>query len=186
MECGADVEDRTLGFGDTSLHLVAPYLLPGRSAEVAQRAADLVQLLVEYDADEAVKNCSRETPADLAGIGHLFGKRGPFDQPGGLTRGQLLLLNAPVEKAWRRRRLLVLCRAHPNRVQLTLQDAKKEAAFLLRVRSEEEIIQLVWPDIWRRRMSRRERAARSSLKGALARLLALEEEGLFRKIVGFL
>lgn len=200
LNMGADVEDRTLGDGDTCLHLVAPELRPrpGQAAvEDAETAADLVELLLEWDADESAKNYSRETPADVAKAGHLFGTRGPYDDQLGLNRGQLLLLNAPREKAWRRRKLLVLCRTHPTRVRLTLRDAESVIDRILderlpgldRINAQartfaqhsEHLTRAVRR--WRKSQNIR---IRQSLPGALARLMDLREEELFRRIVGYL
>lgn len=143
LKLGANVDDCTLGEGDTCLHSVAPYLCPrpGQAVdENTETAADLVELLLEWGADETAENysCPRKTPADLAKVGHLLGTPGPYNDQLGLTRGQLLLLNAGREKAWRRRGLLVLCRTHPNRVRLTLQDAKRHVDWFLGGKSQEE------------------------------------------------
>lgn len=142
LELGADADDRTLGERETCLHLVAPELCPrpGQSVEDAEAAADLVKLLLEYDADETARDYTspRETPADFAKVGHLVGLHPPYDEQLGLTRGQLLLLNTPREKAWRRRKLLVLRRAHPNRVRMTLREKKREIDWLLSGRSPED------------------------------------------------
>ena len=164
---------------------------PDRSVEVTETAADMVELLLEYDADETEENSNGKTPADLAEVGHLVDTPPAYDEQSGLTRGRLLLLNAPREKAWRRRKLLVLCRTHPNRVRLALQDARREINWLLAGRSPDEANSLgEWFGLTLReernwRKSRRIGASRT-LKGALARLMDLEEEELFRKIVGYL
>lgn len=72
---------------------------PGRSVEVTETAADMVELLLEYDADETEENSNGKTPADLAEVGHLVDTPPPYDEQSGLTFGRLLLLNAPQRKS---------------------------------------------------------------------------------------
>lgn len=85
----------------------------------------------------------------------------------------------------------MLCRTHPNRVRLALQDTRREINWLLAGLSPDEAnflgewFGLMWRGERNWRKSRRIRARRT-LKGALARQMDLEEEELFRKIVGYL
>ncbi|CAM9705622.1 unnamed protein product [Ectocarpus fasciculatus] len=105
LQLGAEVNAQT-EYGETALH---------NAAEVAGRpgSVQVVDLLLRWGADETIVSKQGEMAADM--IGTRMGHR---TVPGDEERVRSLLARAPAERAWRRRGLLVLCRVHPNRLQL--------------------------------------------------------------------
>ena len=93
-----------------------------------------------------------------------------------------LLANAPADRAWRRRGYLILCRAHPDRVQQSqvISDTRHaDAARRPRRRAKQA----------RERGGAGDGGVDESAGGdwavVVARALQLQEEGIFRTIVGF-
>lgn len=104
LKHGADINARD-GNGLTSLHAAA--------RQAGKRgAAEMVDLLLRLGADETAA-CFFGTPADI--VGHSAASE---DEVGGVERVRRLLANAPAERAWRRRGLLVASRARPQMVVL--------------------------------------------------------------------
>lgn len=95
-------------FGMTPLHLAA--LNAGR-----QGAAETVDALLRSGADETIKNADGVVAADI--VGEWVDEQDRVAEDFELV--SKLLKNAPADRAWRRRGLFVLYRAHPDRVQLT-------------------------------------------------------------------
>ncbi|CAN0427256.1 unnamed protein product [Ectocarpus sp. 8 AP-2014] len=95
LQRGAPVNFRSYG-GRTPLHRI----MNRRSC-----VASVVDLLLRWGADETMKDERGKTPADyLARIRNL--------DPAVAERVRHLLVNAPIDRAWRRRGWLVMLRAH--------------------------------------------------------------------------
>lgn len=174
LKHGAAVSPLTAA-GDTPLHWVTEYAgMPG--------SAETVAVLLRWGADETMQNAHGHTPEEKLGL-NLDESEVVEEE---VERVKMLLRRAPAERAWRRRGLLVLCRAHPDRVQLTRHHRR---------RSTEDSIRTSAP---KTRSRARKAAAEAggagheqgceggSLSRAVGWVLGLEEEGLFRTIVGYL
>ena len=90
--------------GDTPLHFAAQWA--GKDG-----AAELMDFLLRSGSDETASNTNGERPGDVVG---QLGFRHWFN----VERAHSLLATAPVDKAWRRRGLLLLCRARRNKGEL--------------------------------------------------------------------
>ncbi|CAM9091022.1 unnamed protein product, partial [Hapterophycus canaliculatus] len=102
LKRGADVNVRRSS-GYTPLHFAASHAgMPG--------TADMVDLLLRWGADETIATRSGRTAADLIRR-RLSNEVRPTDEA---KRVEKLLANPPADRAWRRRALPVLCRAHPG------------------------------------------------------------------------
>lgn len=95
---GADVNARD-GHGQTPLHIVA-------AAAAKPGSAAAVDFLLRWGADETVTDNYGRTPDELVVDSDV-------DDP--TKHVQELLANARVDRAWRRRGMLVLCRAHVDK-----------------------------------------------------------------------
>eukprot|EP00752_Nemacystus_decipiens_P006479 g5833.t1 len=105
LKLGAEVNAQT-DDGETALHLVA-------DRAGTQGSVKMVELLLRWGADETIA-CSRgKTARDLANTCRIFN-----EVPGDDKRVLALLARAPADRAWRRRGLLVLYGAYPDRVRL--------------------------------------------------------------------
>lgn len=72
----------------------------------------MVDLLLRWGADETIVDRTGETAFDILGmVEEVNGLAGDAE------RVRELLANAPINRAWRRRGYLVLCRSHPDRVE---------------------------------------------------------------------
>lgn len=176
---GAQVNSRIPMYPLTALHLAA--MNAGR-----QGAAEMVDVLLRSGADETVTNEDGFTAAERAGDWVDEEDRAA----GEIDRVRKLLRDAPADRAWRRRGLFVLCRAHPDRVQVQLAQKKHNqtrSSMASRTRSGVKLA--------------RAAAAGGNRAGGgvvlnsrnvdewtvvAATVLGLEEEGLFRAIVGYL
>ena len=99
-----------------------------------------------------------------------------------VERVRELLANAPADRAWRRRGYLILCRAHPDRVQQSqVISGTRHADAARRPRSRAKQA--------REKGSAGDSGVEESAGGdwavVVARALQLQEEGIFRTIVGF-
>ena len=101
--CNRDAADRT------ALHYLVAFA--GRPG-----TADVVDLMLKHGADEKAVDRHGKAPADVVGLLVNVQYRVADD----VERVRKLLAKAPANRAWRRRRFLVLCRAHypSGRVQL--------------------------------------------------------------------
>ena len=138
LKHGANVNAQDLR-RSTPLHRAAA--LAGRHCAGRQRAADMVDLLLRSGAEETIENEDDQIAAGVIGGPEpvhrewgLFGDQYGEDDGFGLDEQaqenaanedfqdvRWLLANAPAHRADRTRRLrvyLVLCRAHPDRMQL--------------------------------------------------------------------
>ncbi len=107
LQCGADIHAKSWR-GKTALHLAA--------AKAAHKdAVHVVDLLLRWGADENVVCDSGRTAEEMVGTERV----NPFHAvPENVERVRGLLARAPADRAWRRRALLVMCRAYPDRVRL--------------------------------------------------------------------
>lgn len=108
LEHGASIGKQNTP-GDTPLHLA--------TRRAGTRSADVVDLFLRWGADENAVADDGNTPADLIGSLVLEGDDNVAEN---IERVRKLLVDAPADRAWRRRGFLVLCRAHypSGRVQL--------------------------------------------------------------------
>ncbi|CAM9697249.1 unnamed protein product [Scytosiphon promiscuus] len=173
---GADVNSRLSTTGETPLHLAA-----GRCGK--EGAAEVVDLLLRHGADETLGDSNNRLAADKVGSSTEGSGRVFAD----LERALELLNNAPIDRIWRRRGYLVMCRAHPNRLRRLKGIHRPRAA--------------TNPTSPSRPRSKR-KAARSrqippgdgtevekphgDWKIAAAGVLRLTEEDIFRTVIGFL
>lgn len=106
LNLGAEVNARTNLGKETALHHAA-------SKAGRQGAVEVVRLLLRWGADETIVCTRGKTAAEWIGTRRVFTK-----VPGDDERVRGLLARAPADRAWRRRGLLVLCRAYPDRLRL--------------------------------------------------------------------
>lgn len=105
LNLGAEVNAQT-DCAETALHLAA-----GRAGQPG--SVQVVDLLLRRGADETIVNSRGKTARELVNTRTIYGK-----VPGDDERVLDLLAQAPANRAWCRRRLLVMCRAYPDRMQL--------------------------------------------------------------------
>eukprot|EP00752_Nemacystus_decipiens_P014163 g12594.t1 len=177
LRSGADANAQDDEDGDTPLHTVA------RKAGV-QGAAGLVDLLLRSGADETIRNKHDQDAMDVVGPEVEEEDRVIKD----VNRVRKLLMDAPADRSWRRRGYLVLCRAHPDRVQLLHKSSGQHDGTARRPRGRTKLARAEqnegcgetvggnlmdaktdgdWPDVVRT-------------------TLGLQEEDIFRTIVGYL
>eukprot|EP00752_Nemacystus_decipiens_P005208 g4727.t1 len=141
-------------------------------------AAEVVDLLLRLGADENAIDRDGQTPADMVGSS-MGGEDSVAEE---VERVRQLLLNAPADRAWRRRGFLVLCRAHYPSGKVQLQQAGShahDAGMSKRTRS-------------RPGLSRAERewaGVASMLMGAGSDSISLMGDGadvIFQTVVGYL
>ncbi len=208
VEAGAEIEARDSG-GGTPLHSAATHLsLEALSALLKHGAqanaqdddletplhvavtnggihgaAEAVELLLRSGADETILNKNGKTAADILGAG--------VEEEDRLAENvelvYKLLANAPADKAWRRRGYLALCRAHPDRLHRAQESGTAHSGA---GRTTLSCAKLARAETSRsyERVAGGTRGGRSSGEWAvvMARVLRLEEEGVFRNIVGFI
>eukprot|EP00752_Nemacystus_decipiens_P010676 g9507.t1 len=92
--------------------MLTPLVLAA-SVAGAQGAAEVVECLLRADVDETIADDERYMAVGL--IGKFVKEEDRLGED--VERVRKLLVNAPADRAWRRRGYLVLCRAHPDRVQ---------------------------------------------------------------------
>ena len=147
----------------------------------------MVDLLLRSGADETITDEEGETPTDA--IGQWFGEdedEDPLVEE--IERVRRLLANAPADRAWRRRGYLVLCRAHPDRVQLGQESSSENGGVARRTRRRAKLAKAEGS-----RDSETAGGATAARKkscmqwaGVVVNVLGIHEEGVFRTIVGFL
>lgn len=215
IQAGANIEARSL-MGCTPLHLAAvnrnaeavlTLLREGadvNAQEEANRtplhsaatkagalgAAEIVDLLLRSGVDETIVDNHGKTAADVIGEWFTEDEEEHFlqqhDEDVARVRG--LLANAPADRAWRRRGYLVLCRAHPNRVRHGQERSSGQVGMARRTRRG---AQLAGAEGGRGggKPGHGTRAQDNSAMDwavVVASVLGLEEEGIFRTIVGYL
>lgn len=97
---------------------------------------------------------------------------------GDIERVHELLTNAPADRAWRRRGYLTMCRAHSSRLQLKEIDPP-DASMTPRSRRRAKLMAA-------ETHAETEGRTRGSWVAAVAGVVTLEEEGVFRRIIGYL
>lgn len=107
LKHGADVNAKD-SRGDTPLHSAAWHV--GQ-----QGTAQVVDVLLRWGADETMVGWDGETPVDAMDDG-IVEKN--YLAPEDVEQVRKLLANAPIDRAWRRRGYLTMCRAHLGRLQL--------------------------------------------------------------------
>lgn len=107
LNLGAEVNALTDG-GETALHFAA-----ARAGK--QGSVEMVDVLLSRGADETIVSERRggKTARELVNTRRIFRKIYGDDE-----RVLTMLVRAPANRAWRRRGLMVLCRAYPDRVHL--------------------------------------------------------------------
>lgn len=123
LKHGADANARS-EYLDRPLHWAAAIAGTG--------AAKVVDSLLRSGADETILNEQGQEAADMVGV-FVFNKEKSLAQD--VDRVRELLANAPVDRAWRRRGYLVLCRAHPGRLRQIQDTANALADMALTTRS---------------------------------------------------
>lgn len=148
-----------------------------------QGVAETVDTLLIWGADEMAEDEEGRTPANIVGdhVDEQHRLVADFEHV------KKLLANAPADRAWRRRGYLTLCRAHPDRLQLK-RIARPDADTAPRTRSRAKLVTVGTSASGGGfgEGSSDERRARGNWATVLARVLELQEEGLFRTIVGYL
>ena len=163
LQHGADI-NAEYNKGHTALYLAA--LLPWREG-----AAGVVDALLRRGADETSVDVFGQTAMDrYEQVSNLIPQGGHL--AGEVERvGKAFLDILPTTRAWRRRRLLVLYRAHPDRVQVeSCSRNGGESASGEGVAGGTPLCGKAGGD----------------LAGVVARVVGLGEEGVFRTIVGYL
>ncbi len=159
---------------ETPLHFAA-------TQAKSQGAAEVIDVLLRAGAYENLLNERNESVHDVVAAELQDEVLVTED----IERVQKLLANAPADRAWRRRGYLVLCRAHPDRVQQAQGSSSAGAGMPRRA--------------LRGAKARRPGAlgcsnggtcarggTEAGWEGVAARVLGLQEEGIFRMIVGYL
>ncbi len=176
LEHGANANAQRTYHNVTPLHCAATFSSNRRCGEV-------VDLLLRSGADETLLDDENATPVDYA--------RDILRAGCSLANRVVgLLTNAPADRAWRRRGYLVLCRAHPDRVQHgkgvhgTAQEgaAQKTRGGGVKLARKEQ--SSVFDDV--EGCINVEERNGAYWAGVVARVLELKEEGIFRAIVGYL
>lgn len=121
LRSGADVGSRDCR-SNTALHLAAcPYWIPTESSP------EVVDTLLRWGADETAVNDDDRTPAEALAakieVKVAAGVRDVNQTSEAESRVFALLARAPADRAWRRRGLLLMCRALPDRVRLTQKES---------------------------------------------------------------
>ena len=195
LQLGASVHTK-MSNGWTPLHI---------ACEEGQ--ADAADLLLTWGADETAVTKHGKTPSavvpPIAGAAHEDRLR--------LERLSTLLANAP-HRAWRRRGFLIMCRAYPDRVRLLAEiphavaeviEQRPKQRSKRRARRDQVKVEVrmggggggeqngeqgwgAGSNARTGRMAGRGGAGRIGFDGLAAWLMAMGDEDVFRKIVGFL
>ena len=143
-----------------------------------KRFVTAVDLLLRAGADESSVNNDGETPADQVKRKHS--RRSRYAELWGPVLR--LLDGAPADRKWRRRGLLVLCRAFPDRARPATDRTRAQPPRAAKRRAP-------FGSCGGGGGASGELAAATSenaFSRVMARLIRLEEEGIFRKVVSFL
>lgn len=186
VRLGADVNARRVCDGSTPLHLAAKNGLVSR-----------VDALLKAGGDERAVNDRGEIPADVAGIsGHAF-----FYLIPPVDRIRALLSNAPrdrANRAWSRRGFFMLCRTFPGRVRLQpgISEGRgtepclptpcdSDHPSIIRATKKRTTAEVGGGEEEQLAGGQTEEGA-AALREAMIRLMELEADVVFRKIVEFL
>lgn len=147
-----------------------------------QGAAKVVDLLLRSGADETITDKDGTMAAEV--VGSWVEREEPLTED--VERVRELLANAPADRRWHRRGYLVLCRAHAARMQQQIQDrsgahggtgqgTKSSGAGLERAVVSGDCNKIAVDE-----------SADGGWAGAVRKVLALQEEDIFRTIMGYL
>ena len=146
------------------------------------RTSEMVELLLRSRADERIADVHGRAAVDRT-VEAPFGPHNP--SPEEAKRIKRLLANAPADRAWRRRGYLVMCRAHPDRMQSRLKDDSSAHDGVTR-RAHSAAKVEGGGGIGTVRNSTEEDKPSGDWAEVVTSVLGLEEEGIFRTIVGYL
>ena len=207
VEAGANIEARTVS-GFTPLHAACFHLnleallcllkhgatvnaqddtlltpLTDAAAKAGtQGAAEVVDALLRAGADETIIIDGGLKAADVIGAAVEEEEDRLAED---VERVRELLANAPADRAWRRRGYLVLCRAHPDRVQHQGQVSSgihhSDTARRTRTRAK-----LARPAETAGDSSSVDECTGVDWVDVVSKVLVVQEEGIFRTIVGYL
>ena len=189
LRLGANVHAKSTYLGGTPLHFACQ-----------EGKLDAADLLLRWGGDETTLDRRRRTPSSKI---PNIAEAAEQDRPR-LECLSRLLESAPQDRAWRRRGMLVVCRAHPDRLRLVVEIADTAEARgqpqrrpNRRARRGQVKVEVTMggarnagaggassSSITRRRA--RSEGVAGGFDGVAAWLMALSEESVFRKIVGFL
>eukprot|EP00752_Nemacystus_decipiens_P016786 g15023.t1 len=147
-------------------------------AGTRQGAARVVDSLLRAGADETMVDNEGLTAADMTWFIPAHA-----DLADEVQRVRELLANAPADRVWRRRGYLVLCRAHPERlqqVQATSSDHHADTARGSRSCAKVARVGGVGGD------SGVDESIGGDWTVVVSKVLLLQEEGIFRTIMGYL
>eukprot|EP00752_Nemacystus_decipiens_P009727 g8687.t1 len=166
--------------GDTPLHAAAAAAeeegpAPFWQAPDCAQAPKMVDLLLRAGADESVANTDGHVP--LRAPIQRFIEHGRLEPSEATVFVLFLLLRAPADRAWRRRGLLLMCRAFSETVQLEEEGSRDKVA---KVCGDAD------GDSDGRHVADSPAGLAGDLTSLVARLFDLPEEGVFRKIICFL
>lgn len=152
-------------------------------------SAQTVERLLRYEADERMIDHAGRTAADVVGLDALHGGPG-----GGLPGNPAvldLLANAPaerIERRWRRRSFLVMCRSRPNRAPPMPPERADEASRRADGTTTHKRARLAGVESGGGDAGNAHRgfAERASTPDLVATVVNMREDGLFRKVMSFL
>ncbi|CAM9680433.1 unnamed protein product [Ectocarpus sp. 4 AP-2014] len=140
-----------------------------------------VELLLRWGADEKLTNNAGETPADVV---RARQQNGPETNHQCLLR---MLARAPADRSWRRRGWLVLSRSCPTRVQIVNRSGSVSSiGSSSSNHGNSAKVARVSGEGLSRGGEETEDQMVVDLRGLVGRLVGLEDDGLFRLVVGFL
>lgn len=207
VEAGANIDARDM-YCNTPLHHAAEQFTPGAVLALArhgaeanakthsgqtplhdaafhagrQGTAETVGALLRLGADEMAVDVDGCTPADVTG--DYFGENTGLVED--FERASKLLENAPADRAWRRRGYLALCRAHPDRPQLRNESSEPHAGTATRTAKPRTAeVNNGRIGVGSSGAAVREGAS-DDWAEVMAWVLRLAEDGIYRKVVGFL
>ncbi len=174
LKHGAHVNAQSVSLRTPVLHVAAR---AGRHG-----AAAAVDVLLRSGADETIVDEDGNAAADVVGGDVEEEDRVAED----VERVHKLLANAPADRAWRRRGYLVICRAHPDRVE-QMPEMRSALTATGRMTRRSDILGRTeasrCQDVGGSAVEEGTRADWARVVGAV---LGLQEEGIFRTIVGYL
>ncbi len=142
----------------------------------------MVDQLLRSGADETILDEWGETAADAVArdVGEEY--RVAEDE----ERVHKLLADAPADRAWRRRGYLVMCRAHPDRVQHLQENSSTHASVARQTRHDGKLQRPGTSSCNDGKGAIVDGTIAGSWGCAATRVLRLQEEGIFRMILGYL
>lgn len=140
-----------------------------------------MDLLLRWGADETIADGTGNTA--LGVLGSRVEEQSSL--AGDAERVRELLANAPIDRAWRRWGYLALCRAHPDRVEASqgISDPHRSGVARRITRSGEELARA---NVVAGGSALDVHTTGDDWVGVVWKVHELQEEGIFRTIVGFL